>query len=285
MATLDTVPTITAGFTLGNSTELALNGETLTLPQALLQGTLAGPGTVTVDNATISNTFLLTGGVVLSDAGTASVDGNAELDTGTAYSATLQVAAAGTLDAPTDAIVTANGTAVIDNAWLIEKTGFTGTTTIAGSLDNTDLIAVDAGKMLALSGGGTLGGTIGGAGELDLGGGTFALSGSLSLATATLGILGNGTQVNLSADTEYAGAFNLAGGATLNLERPQYFSACSIRGRSAASSVGRAPSSRPPRRWAAWRWSAARRCRTPAPCCRPASSTWAPGPPTPPASR
>ncbi len=205
-------------FTLGGGATLDLNGATMTLDTASLDGNVVG-GTVLVETSAETGGLVLTGGATLDDASVAVLDNaNVTIGTATADVATLLVGAGATYDIRTDNSINANGTAVIDNLGLFEKTGFTGTSTIYADMDSTGTLAVNEGTLSLSDSANTLGGSVTGSGQLNLrDGSATTLAAGLSLTVGTLDILDQNTEVSLAGNVLYKGAFTLGSYATLLL--------------------------------------------------------------------
>ena len=92
------------------------------------------------------------------------------MGTGTADTTGVAIGGGDSYDILNGNNIVAQGTAVIDNAGLFEKTGYDGADQVQAALDSSGTVEIDAGD-LGLYGGGTFGGAITGTGELDLRGG------------------------------------------------------------------------------------------------------------------
>ena len=199
---------------------VSLNGFNLTLSASdnLDNASLTGPGTLDVTGSTELSNYSIIGGATLLDAKTLAMDGNMFLGNAANDSATLSIAAGGVLNIENDSYIYATGTTSIINAGLLEKTGNNGTTYIEPAVSNTGTINALRG-IIELGGGGTLGGTLEGAGEFQLNTGVYTLQSTavVSVATfdnynATLDLLSsrtlsgtyietNNANVNLSSNT------------------------------------------------------------------------------------
>ena len=199
-------------------------GGSLTLlgPDALDSGLLKGTGTVMFDGA-----VHLGGGMAL--------DGNLTFDFGASTAATVSQTGTIQLGAELDAITNAtlsateswllegnaailgtNGT--ITNRGLFEKASGGGTSTVQNNFNNIGSLVVASG-VLNLSGGGVLGGTVGGAAALDISG-DLAFGGTLSnggaavpALTLTVGeLLLDGGQIQLNQNLSYGGGWSQESG-------------------------------------------------------------------------
>jgi len=217
--------------------DLELNGHTLTLSgtsQASdLDGSASGKGTILVTGSANVDDFTLDGSVVLEDAGNitnvqyltlgAQVGDTAELliDAGATY----------TMQADNDAAIidgTENvfgpGTTQVVNKGTLAVTNASGApydyASISPELSNYGAITIAAGGILSLSGGSThFGGTVSGAGTLEMNAGSFALDADFAISTAGWTLYSgyyNATDgITLSADLSYGGTFTDY--ATINL--------------------------------------------------------------------
>ncbi len=207
-------------FTIGGGNGPDLNGNTLTLGgAAFLDGGVAGPGVLLVTGTAEDDGFEASAGVTFDDAGTVlQLGGGAP----TIEGALLTIESGATWDILTDTPITDSGTlGTIANAGLFEKVEVYGTTQIYDLFVNTGTLLVGAGGLvgtyptLALYDGGTLDGTLAGAGELDLDSGTYDL-GPTAFTIGRFGIF-NGSQATLTASASYAGGFDLGYGSGLTL--------------------------------------------------------------------
>jgi hypothetical protein len=216
--TLNASTSYAGQFNFGGGATLDLGSATLTLFNAALDGTVSG-GIVLVRNLAETGGLVLTGGATLDDANVAVLDNsNLTIGTGTADTAELLIGAGHYYEVRTDNNIDASGTAMIDNAGVLAKTGFTGTSYVYADIDSTGTVAVYQGTLSLDGASNTLGGLVSGGGELDLGnGGTTTLAAGVTLSVDTLGIYGSGTQAMLAGSAVYMGRFTLGGGAGLVL--------------------------------------------------------------------
>ena len=166
-----------------------LNGHTLTLAgTATEHGYLTGPGTLAVTGTMDATAIALTGtGAELLDEGLITdLTGSTRLGNVAGDNTTLAIAAGGTYDIIGNSNIGANGTAVIDNAGLLEKTDSRGQTYVYPGLTSTGTLLVASGT-LDLLGASQLGGRITGAGELMLSSGAMTLAAGASVDVGTLG--------------------------------------------------------------------------------------------------
>jgi hypothetical protein len=212
--TLDTDLTYSGLFLLddysGNHAELDLNGHTLTLDGgATLDGFVDGPGTLAL-NGTVTVGSSGYGSLIVQDGADVIVNGTVtESDNGSSIGAGLTINSGGIWDFTVDAGIDNNASAAIDNLGLIEKTGGTGTSEIHGSFADSGTVDVTTGTIYVSGSGGTLTGTIEGAGAFSIGGGgTYTLASGLVLTVGTLGFYDAGTDIVLTSDITYTGALN-----------------------------------------------------------------------------
>lgn len=206
-------------FALVPSAELAVAAQVLTLAGLVeLDGTVAGPGTVSVTGFAQTEWSIFTGSAVLQDLGTIVAAGSLTLGTAAADTATLAIAAGATFDILGDFSIEAAGAGAIANAGLFVKSGTGGTSFVGADMNNSGTITVDRGTLSLDGGNDLLGGTIDGGGELDLrGGSTYTLASGVVLSVVALGILDNATQVTLDASLGYGGTLTVGTAAQLDL--------------------------------------------------------------------
>ena len=196
---------------------LHLAGKSLALSgAALLDGAIdnAGsstPGALVVSGSADANGLVLTGPAELLDTGTITQDGALALDP----AASVVIAAGATYDILAGIGIAGTGAAALTNSGLFEKTGALGASTIDANFANSGTILAARGT-IALAGGAndTLGGTLTGAGAIDLEpSGTATLANGVVLSVATLAL--GGGNVALGGSESYAGRFILAPAAIL----------------------------------------------------------------------
>ena len=195
---------------------LLLNGDTLTLSgSAQLDSTIVGPGTVAVTGSADLYTALVDGGAVLLDRGVLTQSNYIYLaNLGGTDTATLEVANGATYDILVDNAINQTGTGAVFNSGLFEKTAGFGT-----SIINPGFTQAGTGTLLVargvvdLNGGGSLGGTLAGAGELVFNAGAFSLQSGAVLDVATLAIE---TATTIASNLTYDGSFDLTSALVLN---------------------------------------------------------------------
>lgn len=213
--TLAASPVVAGGFTL-NGGVLALGTHTLVLEgPTYLSGEIVGAGEVAAEAPTSVGYLTVASGATLLVTGTLLETGNLQLGAGTADSATLHITSTATYDFAADVGITAPGTASVINVGVLEKTGSTGNSYIAADLTNSGKIVISQGTIGLEGAADTIGGTVSGAGTLNVLAGTVDLA-TNALTVAGLGIYDGGTTVNLNASPVFAGSFVLDG-ATLNI--------------------------------------------------------------------
>jgi hypothetical protein len=187
-------------FALDSGGTVSLNGNNLSLDNDadyLAGNYIVGPGTVSEAGRADINGLNLAGGATLLDNSTLTQDGGFNIGTSSSDSATLDVAVTGTYAILNDNQIGTNGaTAAINNEGLFEKTADNGGSNIYASFNDMagGTLAVVAGD-IQLLGGGTLAGTVTGAGTLYLnqssGGIQYTLASSASISIATLDVNGS----------------------------------------------------------------------------------------------
>ncbi len=167
--------------------DVSLNGFNLTLSAAdnLDNAYVSGPGTLDITGGTELRNYNVTGGVELLDAGTITMDGNLQLGLNGTDSGTLSIASGAVLNVINDSYIYASGTTSLINAGLLEKVDDNGVTYIQAPINNTGMIDAARGT-IELAGGGTLGGTLEGAGTIELVSSTFLLTSAAVVSVATL---------------------------------------------------------------------------------------------------
>jgi hypothetical protein len=204
----------------GGTLELA--GHSLTLANAedylsdAVVGNGAGGNTVVVTNNLSVGDASIEGNATLIVDGTVTQDGNSLQLGGTTNDASaILIAAGGTYDleaevAPNDytSEIYSGGDATIVNAGLLESTGAY-VNYIYAAVDCTGTILAAEGNYLELDGGGTIGGVLTGAGEIDLAESVFTLSPTVAISVAALGFYGT---VALGANLSYGGFLDVQDG-------------------------------------------------------------------------
>ena len=192
---------------------LDLSGQTFAL-----SGTTSLDGGMLIDGGTLSASgpvtiagYDVTGAAELLISGAADQAGGGLTLQDTNGSGTLCVAAGASYNVLNDSSINGTGTAVI--AGKLTDSG-TGIASIAASvtLQSSGVLTANN-RMLSLTDGGTLSGTLAGTGNADLAGGTFLLATGLSVTAATFEV-SSGATAQLSASLSYGGDF-ITTGATL----------------------------------------------------------------------
>jgi hypothetical protein len=219
--------TVTSSFVNGGT--LALSNQTLTLSGAVTWsgGDVTGPGTLAMTGATTINTAAyIDGGLTWTNSGTV-LDSTYMYD-GFYSASNLSFGffnqTLGIFDFTADgfyAFYSYHGAiTTFTNAGLLEKTAGTGTVTFEAILHNTGEVTATAG-MLALFGGGTVSGTIGGTGGgvVQFGGGSFITTGTVIILDASsfngLSLI-NGATWTDSGVTNDSGHFLLGNGTGIS---------------------------------------------------------------------
>jgi hypothetical protein len=202
---------------------LDLNGFNVALDNAgdyLANSYLQGPGTLTESARADVYNYYLTDGAVLDDAGTITQDGGLQLGAFSGDTASLTIATTGTYDILNDNAINTGGTPtteIITNAGLFEKTADNGNSNIYAVFNNTGTLDAAVG-VISLAGGGTLAGTLTGAGELALAqyySETYTLAASAVLSVATFAL--SGATLDLESTRSLSTVF-IENGGTLNLD-------------------------------------------------------------------
>jgi autotransporter passenger strand-loop-strand repeat protein len=196
--------------------DINLEGFTLTASNAALESSsLTGPGTLNASGALFLYNYTVTDGAALEISGTAVAQGNVLLGTGTGDAASLIIAAGGIYVAEDDGQIYSNGGRIsITNAGTFEKAADNGISYLNVPLDQSATGVLDAlVGTIAINGGGTIGGTLTGGGEIDLDNSGDVLRASV-VNVAALGIYSDPT---LATNLTYGGDFYLAGSESFSL--------------------------------------------------------------------
>ena len=182
-------------------------------------GTLSLSGTTTI---TDSNQGLELGGTeALVNFGILTQAGGLQIGDGSGNIATVVNSATGTWKLGTsNTISTGNdASSSFSNAGLMTNIGTGNTEHISAVFNNTGTLTdTSSGSTIALAGGGSLGGTLSGAGEIDFdNGGIYTLATGTALSVASIGLYNNGTNLTLAGAASYAGTLTEGAGATINL--------------------------------------------------------------------
>ncbi len=204
------------GFSQAGGT-IALNGNTLALTGSASfdGGQLSAGGDLTTTGPTTLFGYNLTNGSILEIKGSAEQTSDLNIN-----AATLQIDAGGVYTVDNDNFINTFGGGTVTIAGELVASG-TGTSNIAAVVTLTGKLEVDD-RVLSLSGGGSLGGTIAGSGTLALLGGDFTAQKNLAATVSALQLEGGAT-LDLAANETYAGYFDASGtialgtGTTLSL--------------------------------------------------------------------
>jgi hypothetical protein len=196
--------------------ELELNGNSFAVDHASLNGTVDGAGTFTTSGTTTATYFSIGGGADWVNTGTVYVSSGTISDGDGNGPGTITNAAGASFDLTTDTSTqpsggTAPGSFV--NAGTLAKTGGTGTSNLYFKVTNSGVIAAND-ESLELDEGGTIGGTISGAGILAFGSydglGTYTIASGATISVANLVI--DGGTVRLNESLTYGGDLVFATG-------------------------------------------------------------------------
>ncbi len=177
---------------------------------------LDGTGSLTLDGTGIAYAFYIENGAHFIDAGTLVDTYFISLGTNSSDSAVLSISGSGILDFEYDNEINGSGSAIsIVNSGLIEKTAANGVSQIGPALDSSGIIEIATGT-INLNNGGSLAGSLSGAGTFGAGGGTTTFASSLSLNVANIHEYGGGN-ILLESNRAYAGSFASDGGSNIAL--------------------------------------------------------------------
>ncbi len=202
----------------GSATLTPLGSESFIVHAEFDGGTIGGTGTLDLYGLSDIANLVVANGATLMDgnsgSGTMNVVGNVTLGSGsTSAPATMTIAQGATLAILTDAQFTANGSALLSNAGLIDKVGDGGDVQIATPLINQAGATLDAvaGGFL-MFGGGTLGGLLDGSGSIVLAGANFTLAAGATLNTGKIELSGlnpfdPSAELVLAGNQDFVGTF------------------------------------------------------------------------------
>jgi hypothetical protein len=160
-----------------------------------------------------NNTVVVGGTETLANVKVFTQGGNFQIGDGSGGLAKVTNGKHGTWDITTQNNITvgSNASSSFTNAGLFENTGNENSPIIDPVFNNTGTIdAVNAGTSLSFEGGGSLGGTLSGAGTIVLGNGVFTVVSGVTLSVAGLTVAGG--QTDISTAVTYAGSFAETGG-------------------------------------------------------------------------
>jgi hypothetical protein len=213
-ATITTAESLTeAGTWLQSSGTLSLGGNTLTLAgsAALDGGVIVGSGQVLLSGQTeISGSFAEEGQIGFVNTGTISQTGYFYLGYNGTDTSSLINKAGAVFQMQSDSYLGSSTGATLTNAGTLIKQAGGGISTVTVNTVSTGTITVASGDLRFQTGNDNFGGTVNGAGELELLGGTDVLANKLSISVGTL--LLDGATVNLGGALSYGGVFEDAGG-------------------------------------------------------------------------
>ena len=214
-----------------NGTTLSLGSNSLSLTGLAYFGSantdalVTGSGTVSLSGTTTvtqANYGLEIGGTeAFVNAGTLTQAGGLQIGDASGNIATVVNSATGTWKLGTSNIISTgnNASSSFSNAGLVTNIGTGNTERITAVFNNTGTLNdTSFGSTIALAGGGSLAGTLSGAGEIDFeNGGVYTLATGTALSVASIGVYNNGTDLSLSGAASYAGTLTEGSGATINL--------------------------------------------------------------------
>ena len=185
-------------------------------------GTLATTGNTTIADYGGTAEAVLGGGLIWNNTGVVNQAGTIEAFYTPGTALTINNAAGATFNLIGDDASIANGTiynqngvpqvagSAFTNAGTLSKTGGTGVSRVYSVLTNTGTLNAASGT-LELDGGGTLAGTVKGAGTVSLGGGNFTIAGNTAVSVATFAV--NGAVLKLGGNLALANTLAVDAGA------------------------------------------------------------------------
>ena len=213
-------------FTQSSGSAINLNAHTLTLTGAASffaanfgTPTVNGSGTLATSGATSANIFVLGGTVNWTNTGIVTQIGQNQIGDAGANAATFTNQAAGQFNIANDTNLArgAAATSSFVNSGTLAKTAGVGTSFVDVNVASTGAVAVANGMLDFRGSLNSFGGTISGAGQFALGGGSAnTLANGASVTVATFDVY-DSTSLTLGCNLTYANTFNQGYGTTLNL--------------------------------------------------------------------
>ncbi len=211
------------GGNFGQTVNLGSNTFSLT-GQAIFDGTgrLTGSGTLALSGATTiaGYGFSIGEGTTLTNSGTVTQVNTVQIGDTSGGVAGITNSANGTWKLTANNLISTgiNAASSFTNAGLLENVGNNAAPVIDAYVNNTGTIAaVAATTSIALEDGGTLGGTLSGAGTIALAGGTFTVASTAVISVANLEIETGGTSVIFNSTVKPGSTFTQAAGTTIDL--------------------------------------------------------------------
>lgn len=231
--------TYSGAFGVTRGTIAIAGGDTLSLTRsAALSGAIVtGAGTLALSGTTTITGLALGGTIALDNTGTASAGGGT-LTIGDTAGNRATLDNHGTFNLTDNSLVaggTATGSAIV-NSGLFEKTGGTGTSTVAVDFTSAGTVIVDAGTLAFTGPSSTFSGALRGTGTLAFSAGGVALNAGTTVAAAAWTIKGGATTVTLAESLAYSGSFSdsaaiaLGAGDKLILGGPAAFTGATVGG-------------------------------------------------------
>jgi len=215
--TLDSALTYSSVFDLGPGSVFVLLGGAFTLTglDTFAGGKLVGAYQLDAEGTTEVSGLTIGGTVNFDNFGRLNQTGNLILGDLSNAAATLTNSASGIFDFLDDSGIGcgASTASSIANAGLLEKTGGTGTSTIAACLTGAGEILIRTGILSLVGADDVLSGLIAGLGALDFAAGAATLSSGASIWVVDLSETGAGTSLTIATNLRYAGAFTQGAGA------------------------------------------------------------------------
>ncbi len=214
-------------FNQGYGTSINLNGNTLTLSgpanfynQNFGTPTVNGGGTLATSGATTANVFTLGGAVNWVNTGVVTQNGTNQIGDSGASAATFTNQAGGQFNIANDTNLSRGraATSSFVNAGTLAKTAGSGTSFVDVNIADTGTVSVASGTLEFRGPVNSFGGTINGAGQFALGGGSVnTMAAGTSLTVSTFGLYDTGSTLTLGGNLSYANAFNQGYGTSINL--------------------------------------------------------------------
>jgi hypothetical protein len=199
-----------------SSGTLAIGANTLTLsgPSGLTGGVISGSGAVHLGGATEFGGIVFEGNEKVVNTGTIDQDATSYVGYNGTDSISFTNGTAGVWRIDGDQTVSANANTAVDNEGTLIKTAGTGLGYFDSSITSSGTITISSGHLQFTGANNTIGGTVNGAGTLDLAGGSTLFSSNVTLSVG--GVLLDGAAVALGGILSYAGDFAQTSG-TLTL--------------------------------------------------------------------
>jgi hypothetical protein len=205
------------GFTQTGGTLSAGGALTISGPGILTGGAAEGDTGFRISGKIALANYLLGGSTVLNNIATTNETGEITLGDNNGIDATINNEKGAIFDIAGDyGIAQGAATASFVDAGTLEKTGGSGTSFVDVNLTDTGAIVAATGTLDFRGPNNSFAGSISGAGQFALGGGSIDAIAS-TVTSKTFGIYDNSTAVTLGENLSYAHTFNLEQGSTVDL--------------------------------------------------------------------